>query len=128
MVEGESSRLFEKKDVPSPEVDTETYEMIEKPVDELVEMAGQNIPRREENEENSDCYKPTVISGRQNSHKWSRMDFSESNLKKQVRGGKRFLWKGIIFLLIVAFLNLKLLAKSSVFFVTQAYQMLNLEK
>ncbi|KAF7126638.1 hypothetical protein RHSIM_Rhsim11G0182200 [Rhododendron simsii] len=82
MVEGESSQLFEKKDVPSPEVDTETYEMIEKPVDELVEMAGQNRSRREENEENSDCYKPTVISEKQNSHKWSRMDFSKSNLKK----------------------------------------------
>ncbi|KAF7132733.1 hypothetical protein RHSIM_Rhsim09G0098700 [Rhododendron simsii] len=50
MVEGESSQLFETKDVPSPEVDTETYEMIEKPVDELVEMAGQNRPRRKENE------------------------------------------------------------------------------
>ncbi|KAI8550980.1 hypothetical protein RHMOL_Rhmol06G0148900 [Rhododendron molle] len=91
MVEGESSRLFEKNDVPSPKVDIETYEMIKKPVDELVEMAGQNIPRREENEENSDCYKPTVISGKQSSHKWLRMDFSDSNLKKPSKRRKKVL-------------------------------------
>ncbi|KAF7135305.1 hypothetical protein RHSIM_Rhsim08G0185300 [Rhododendron simsii] len=76
VVEGESSRL------PSPEVNIETYEKIEEPVDESVEMARQNIPRRVENEENSNGYKSTRIFGNQSSHKWSRMDFSESNHKK----------------------------------------------
>ncbi|KAI8557149.1 hypothetical protein RHMOL_Rhmol05G0312800 [Rhododendron molle] len=85
VVEGESSRL------PSPEVNIETYEKIEEPVAESVEMARQNIPRRVENEENSDCFKSTMNFGKQSSHKWSRMDFSESNHKKPSKRRKKVL-------------------------------------
>ncbi|KAG5557003.1 hypothetical protein RHGRI_007305 [Rhododendron griersonianum] len=83
VVEGESSWL------PSPEVNIETYEKIEEPVDKSVEMTRQNIPKRVENEENSDCYKSTMIFGKQSSHKWSRMDFSESNHKKPSKRRKK---------------------------------------